>query len=225
MDAFRNTKAKNEMQIILTSPRQMDQSGLTAALAQDAMAQGVKNPLWFGFPTRLLLLRQAADMSVARLASFCRLTHPAICNAENRINVPRVSVVERMAYALGVSPTWLAFGHDGEQAFSQRIRRSLLRVQRDPRPGTPQPCPESYRGLPQRLQESRERLGLSLRALALAAGLSGPGVAKIEHGESVPTLDNVEALAKALGVSPGWLAFGVGRGPDGKRHRAPAAVA
>lgn len=190
-----------------------------------AMPSGVKDPLWFGLPDRLLSMRLSADLGMVALGSLSGVSNPVIANTENRRSVPRVNTVEALAYALGVSPTWLGFGHDGDEPFRERIRRSLLRVQRDPRPGTPQPCPESYRGLPQRLQESRERLGLSLRALALAAGLSGPGVAKIEHGESVPTLDNVEALAKALGVSPGWLAFGVGRGPDGKRHRAPAAVA
>lgn len=198
----------------------------TQAMTQGAaMPCGVKNPLWFGFPSRLVMIRLGADLSMPALTAISRVTQSVIANSENRRTIPRISAVERLAYALGVSPTWLGFGLDGDEPFSERIRRSLLRVQRDPRPGTPQPCPESYRGLPQRLQESRERLGLSLRALALAAGLSGPGVAKIENGESVPTLDNVEALAKALGVSPGWLAFGVGRGPDGKRHRAPAAVA
>lgn len=161
----------------------------------------------------------AADMSVVRLGALCSVTHPAICNAENRINVPRISIVERMAYALGVSPTWLAFGHDGEDPFRERIGRSLLRVPKDPRPGQPQPCPEAYKTLPERLRTAREAAQLSLRALGMCSGLSGPGVAKIENGESVPTLDNVEALAKALGVSPGWLAFDVGRGPDGKKHR------
>jgi transcriptional regulator with XRE-family HTH domain len=60
-----------------------------------------------------------------------------------------------------------------------------------------------------------------MRALGLAAGLTGPAIEKIEKGKSVPRLDNVEALAKVLGVSPGWLAFGIGRGPDGKKHKPP----
>lgn len=207
------------MQINLTSPIETDRSALTAGLAQDTVAQGVKNPLWFGFPSRLLSTRLAADMSVVRLASLCGLTHPAICNAENRVNVPRISAVESMACALGVSPTWLAFGHEGEEPFAERIRRSYLRLPKDPRPSEPKPCPELYKLLPQRLREARESSGQSLRGLALACGLSGPGVAKIEMGVSVPTLDNIEAIAKALGVSPGWLAFGIGRGIDGKRTR------
>lgn len=210
------------MQIILTSPMETEPKSGHLALAQAvSMPAGVKNPLWFGFPSRLLMLRMAADMSVVHLGKLCGLSHPSICNAENRINIPRVSAVEKMASALGISPTWLAFGHDGDEPFSERIRRSLLRIPKDPRPGQPLPCPDAHKMLPQRLRETRERAGLSLRALALAAGLSGPGVAKIENGESVPTLDNVEALARALGVSPGWLAFGVGRGLDGKKHKPP----
>jgi transcriptional regulator with XRE-family HTH domain len=145
-----------------------------------------------------------------------------IAKTENQQSVPRLDTVERMACALGVSPTWFAFGHDGDEPFVERIRRSPLQIPKDPRPGAPQPCPESYKGMPARIQVARQKAGLSLRGLADASGLSGPGVKKIEIGASVPTIDNVEAIAKALGVSPGWLAFGLGRGPDGKKTKARA---
>lgn len=183
------------------------------------MPSGVKDPLWFGLPSRLLSTRMAADLGMIRLGEMSGISNPVIANTENRKTTPRVNTVEHLAYALGVCPSWLAFGHDGQEPFRERIRRSLLRVPKDPRPGQPQPCPEAYKTLPERLRMAREAAQLSLRALGLCSGLSGPGVAKIENGESVPTLDNVEALAKTLGVSPGWLAFDVGRGPDGKKHR------
>ncbi len=186
------------------------------------MPSGIKNPHWMGFPSRLLSVRMGADMSMVTLATMCGVTHGVIANAENHKSVPRLDTVERMAYALGVSPTWFAFGHDGDEPFVERNRRSPLQIPKDPRPGAPLPCPESYKGMPERIQAARQKAGLSLRGLADACGLSGPGVKKIEVGASVPTIDNVEAIAKALGVSPGWLAFGIGRGPDGKKARARA---
>ena len=187
-----------------------------------AMPCGIKNPLWMGIPTRLLNLRMAADLAMTTLEALSGVSNQVIAKTENQQSVPRLETVERMAYALGVSPTWFAFGHDGDEPFSERIRRSPLQIPKDPRPGAPVPCPESYRAMPARLQLARQKAGLSLRGLAKAAGLSGPGVQKIETGASVPTIDNVEAIAKALGVSPGWLAFGIGRGPDGKKAKARA---
>lgn len=181
----------------------------------------VKNPLWFGLSERLIASRMSADLSTVALAKLSELSHPSICTVENALNCPLVSTVERIACALGVSPVWLAFGHDGEEPFAERVRRSLLRVPRNPRPGQSRPCPDAFHGLPGRVTQAREAAGLSMRALGLAAGLTGPAIEKIEKGRSVPRLDNVEALAKVLGVSPGWLAFGIGRGPDGKKHKPP----
>ena len=208
------------MQIDFRGPTYSINDPRLVRLAQTkAMPSGVKDPLWFGMPDRLLSLRMSADLGMIALGNLSGVSNPVIANTENRRTIPRLNTVESLAYALGVSPTWLAFGHDGVEPFRERIRRSYLRVPRDPIPGAPLPCPDQYKELPQRLREARERAGLSLRGLALSCGLTGPGVAKIENGVSVPTLDNIEAIAKALGVSPGWLAFGIGRGIDGKRYR------
>lgn len=195
----------------------------TSWLAEPAVMApaGYKNPLWFGFSARLIQTRMAADLSLVEISSICGLSDTAVCKSENGGAIPRLNTVERIACALGVSPVWLAFGHDGEEPFAERVRRSLLRVPRDPRPGQSRPCPEAFHGLPGRVTQAREAAGLSMRALGLAAGLTGPAIEKIEKGKSVPRLDNVEALAKVLGVSPGWLAFGIGRGPDGKKHKPP----
>lgn len=203
-----------------THTLQIDDQGDVAQAP--AMPCGIKNPLWVGIPTRLLNMRLAADLAMTALEALSGVSNQVIAKTENHQSVPRLDTVERMAYALGVSPTWFAFGPDGEEPFTERIRRSPLQIPKDPRPGAPLPCPENYKGMPERIQVARQKAGLSLRGLADACGLSGPGVKKIEVGASVPTIDNVEAIAKALGVSPGWLAFGIGRGPDGKKARARA---
>lgn len=211
------------MQTIVKSSSLSDGSGQGFGLAEPAIMApaGYKNPLWFGFSARLIQSRMTADVTLVTVGARCGLSHVAIAKSENGGSVPRVNTVERLAYALGVSPVWLAFGHDGEEPFAERVRRSLLRVPRDPRPSEPKPCPDAFHGLPGRVTQAREAAGLSMRALGLAAGLTGPAIEKIEKGRSVPRLDNVEALAKVLGVSPGWLAFGIGRGPDGKKHKPP----
>ena len=36
----------------------------------------------------------------------------------------------------------------------------------------------------------------------------------IERGDVLPGINTVEALAVALDVAPGWLAFGDGEGPE-----------
>jgi transcriptional regulator with XRE-family HTH domain len=51
-----------------------------------------------------------------------------------------------------------------------------------------------------RLQEWRERRGLSLRGLADRAGVGFVTVWRIEHGEMSPTVAMLEKLARALDV-------------------------
>lgn len=103
--------------------------------------------------------------------------------------IPRLDTVERVAYALGLSPTFLAYGleSDGPQLADG------LRCE----------------GVSVRLRETRAARMLSALALAKQAGLSHTAVRNIERG-TMPGLDTAEALANALGVSPGWLAYGLG---------------
>lgn len=59
-----------------------------------------------------------------------------------------------------------------------------------------------------RLREARAATGLSQHALARTVGISQPSLSHAESGIIVPELDTLEALARALGVRAGWLAFG-----------------
>lgn len=77
-------------------------------------------------------------------------------------------------------------------------------------------------GLGDRLKRARKARGLSYAALARLAGMgSHSGPALIERSLNTPELHTVEKLANALGVGPGWLAYGEpGGGPpsDGPRY-------
>ena len=68
--------------------------------------------------------------------------------------------------------------------------------------------------LSQRLRAAREKRGISRRDLASRLGGDKYStLSKIEEGESMPGIDTVELLARALGVSAGWLAYGEGIAP------------
>lgn len=60
-----------------------------------------------------------------------------------------------------------------------------------------------------RLRRSRKAAGLLAAGLSAAAGMSSSAVRQLEAGPGVPTLRTVEHLARALELSPGWLAFGL----------------
>ena len=84
---------------------------------------------------------------------------------------------------------------------------------------------EAYARFQGRLRAAIEASGLTERALSLKAGLSRAQVSQLlrvsatTHGPGVLT---VAALARAAGVSPGWLAFGEGEGGGvGDEGRAP----
>jgi transcriptional regulator with XRE-family HTH domain len=66
-----------------------------------------------------------------------------------------------------------------------------------------------YVGFARRLRSARKAAELNGAALSAAAGMSHNAVAQLETGARVPRLDTIAKLAKALAVSPCWLAFGV----------------
>lgn len=56
-----------------------------------------------------------------------------------------------------------------------------------------------------KLKEVREALGLTQGALAAQAGLSAAMIGQIEAGKVQPSLNTIEKIAKALGISPCYL--------------------
>jgi transcriptional regulator with XRE-family HTH domain len=65
-------------------------------------------------------------------------------------------------------------------------------------------------GIGVRLKTARERAGLSKKALAEAAGASHTTIRLTEEGRTMPSVATAEQLARALGLSPCWLAYGEG---------------
>lgn len=63
-------------------------------------------------------------------------------------------------------------------------------------------------GLTTRVQTARTDAGLHRLALEQLVGFSRGSLTRIEEGHSKPAIDTVERIAMALGVSPGWLAYG-----------------
>lgn len=63
-------------------------------------------------------------------------------------------------------------------------------------------------GFNYRLKSARQKAGITQLQLAKATGSAQTTVSKYEHGEQVPTVDTLEKLASALGVSLDWLITG-----------------
>ena len=61
-----------------------------------------------------------------------------------------------------------------------------------------------------RIAELRQAQGMTRKALGAASQLAGQAIANIEQKGMLPRVDALERIAKALGVPPGWLAFGTG---------------
>lgn len=85
--------------------------------------------------------------------------------------------------------------------------------------------------IPQRIQESRKKKGISQEQLAEVLGVSRQAVSKWESGQAMPELDKVIGMSEYFGVSTDWLLRGVepagdrpaGRGKPGREWIAGAA--
>lgn len=128
-------------------------------------------------------------MAATSLASG--LSNEAVSQIEHRQRLPRIDTIERLANTLAVSSAWLAFGEGDASANATATTAEVG----------------------QRLAAIRQERGLNRRTLAVAAQLAGQAVANIEDKGTIPRVDTLELLAKALGMSPGWLAFGMGSHP------------
>lgn len=184
----------------------------SAVTQRRCVTRGRKNPLWLGLARRLEEATKAVDMnllSVAKLSGCAPSTVWAVARGGSE---PTIETAERIAAALGVSPCWLAFGDEGPDVFEQKRPRSGLAQSGPPPVAGPAKSEETFAGICARLRMRRESLGLSLRQLAEASGVSYQQISNIESASAVPKLDSVHRLSVALGVAPCWLAFGVGRG-------------
>lgn len=68
--------------------------------------------------------------------------------------------------------------------------------------------PESLESPARRLRETRERRGLTQAKLAALMGVTRPLIAQWETSFRHPSIETLQRLAKVLGVSYEWLAFG-----------------
>lgn len=195
---------------------------LAAALRTAGLPQGVKNPLWWGLGSRLRQLGIDHGISQAQIRRLSGVVDVSRIEL-GRIS-PGVDTVEKIATALGISPVWLAFGDQGHLRFRQRYPRPALPYD-PPVPELAQrPFLARHLGLADRLKLARQLRGFSLRQVAKLAvhphapegdkGLSAQAVLDMETGRRIPYVVNCEAVAVALDVSPGWLAYGEGEGPD-----------
>jgi transcriptional regulator with XRE-family HTH domain len=156
------------------------------------VVRGQKNPLYYGLAERLRRTRRERQLGLLPLSRLAGVSHDTAHCIERNLRIPRIDLIEKLAQALSVSPAWLAFG-EAPQTLEASHGRHV--------------------GVGKRLHLLRTHRGLSRLALAEAAALTGTSVLNIESGRAVPKLDSVERLAKTLGVSPSWLAFGVGKEP------------
>ena len=155
------------------------------------VVRGRKNPLFVGFGKRLKQARKSQNLSRFGISARASAKdRELVASLEAGERIPRIDTVEKLAYALGLSPAFLAYGLDFPCV---RSRDGFL-----------------AEGVATRLQSARVELGLSMRALARSAGLTDTAVRSTETGSTIPGLETTERLAVALGVSPGWLAYGLG---------------
>ncbi len=152
-----------------------------------AVVRGRKNPAFLKLPARLKRARRAAGLDCQALSIKAGLSPNVAFYIERNGRVPRLDVVEQLAAALDVAPGWLAFGRAGETASH----------------GKP-----DHIGVSVRLRAVRDERALSANALGQAAEVATGTILYIEKGRTVPSVETVEKLAKALKISPAWLSFG-----------------
>ena len=167
-----------------------------------SVTRGSPNPLFHRLPERLSRARKAAKLTRRALEQKAGGTNGAILYIEEGRRMPTVATVARIAAALGVHAAWLAYGIGEEAADGSDSTTVRMAI---------------------RLVTARTECAISRAELGRRAGLSPRAIAKVEAGGQ-SGVDIVEALAKALGVSPAWLAYGTEPKvlPQIRRGRPPA---
>jgi transcriptional regulator with XRE-family HTH domain len=155
-----------------------------------------------GLPRRLRAAREAAGLS--RLALSQRAASGSVEAIERGRFLPRADAAERLARAMGLSPSFLAFGV--------------------PQPGPGDPRPQ-VTGVGARLRQAREQWNVTTSALAEACDMRWKTLGLIEQGRRIPRLDTAVALARALDVPVSWLVYGEGPAPFAPGTQPPATAA
>ena len=183
------------------------------AVANLALTRGHKNPLWYQMPHRVRQTRKRHTLTLLAVARLAGCSPPSVSRIERGECCPTCITAEALAFALKVSPVWLAFGVEGFVRFAQKQhaqdRAALIHQASDISINK-----NEHLNIGARCRLAREQRGFTLRPLGdMAGGLTAQAIIKIEEGVVIPIISTVEALAVALDVAPGWLAFGEGEGP------------
>jgi len=152
------------------------------------VVRGSPNPKHFGLAFRLRKAVKQTGLTRRALARLAGVSNAIVGYIEADQRLPTVGTIARLASALGVTAPWLAYGLADQ---------------------TSEGAPASCDGMADRLQTARTDCGHTRTDLAHLAKLTPGTVAHIENGGQAK-VQTIEALAQALGISPGWLAFGVG---------------
>ena len=153
-----------------------------------AMVRGSPNPRFFGLPARLRSAGKRSGLTRMALAQKAGVSTATALYAETGEQLPTVGTIARLASALEVTAPWLAYGLGDQHSDGPAANTDDM--------GT-------------RLQAVRAERSVSRAELARLTDLSPRAIAKVEAGGQ-SGVEVIEALAQALGLSPGWLAFGVG---------------
>lgn len=210
-----NNHKPKDRQVLLPKSSDIDRIGHDIGGGRfHGVARGKKNPLYQALSHRISALRARAGLAQHELADLANISRQAVSLIESGQRTSKISTIEGLATALGISPAYLGFGEDGHLRWRERHPRFGLDPDPPPAPDpAPRACPESYRAMGARLRLAREAKGLSMRALGRAAGCTVASISLVEAGTSVVLLSTCEDLAKALYVAPGWLAYEIGQGP------------
>lgn len=149
------------------------------------MVRGSPNPRHFGLPARLRKARKQSGLSRAALGPKVGRDSHVAADIEAGERMPTVATVALLASGLNVSAGWLGFGLGAQQLDAPAATTSDMKL---------------------RVQAMRMARGLTKAELARLVDLSPTALANIEKGAQTG-VDVLESLAKALNVSPAWLAF------------------
>ena len=161
------------------------------------MVRGSPNPRHLGLAARLRRARKTAGLTRTALALKVGGDQTTALDIETEQRLPTVRTIARLASALGVAAGWLAYGLGDMMADGPAVTTD---------------------GMAERLQAVRIERELTKAALARLVNLTPSTVGDIEKGAQ-SGVEVIEALAKALDVSPAWLAFNQGPQLLPKRRR------